>query len=188
MTDSTTTDNPYQPPQSPLAHSDGEYANLSILTPRGRLGRMRFLVYSFAVGLAANVIMGILQAIFGVAAMDPDTMASGALPAGMMVVMLLVMIPMLIINLFITIKRLHDLNMSGWWVLLFLVPLLNVLFGLYLLFAPGTDGPNRFGPPPPPNSGAVNFFGWVLIVLYSLAFIGIVAAMVIPLMSGSGLQ
>ncbi len=184
MTDTTTTDNPYQPPQSPLAQSSGEYASLSILTPRGRLGRMRFLVYSFAVGLVANVLVGILQAVLGVAAMDPDAMASGALPAGMM----LVMIPMLVINLFIAIKRLHDLDMSGWWVLLFLVPLLNVLFGLYLLFAPGTDGPNRFGPPPPPNSGAVNFFGWVLIILYSLAFLGIIAAVVVPMMAGGSLQ
>jgi len=190
MTDTTTTENenPYQPPQSPLATADGEYARLSIFTPRGRLGRMRFLVYSFAVGLAANVLMVIIQALFGVAAMDPSAMQSGALPAGLMLVMLLVMVPVVIINLFIAIKRLHDLDMSGWWALLFLVPLLNALFGIYLLLAPGTDGPNRFGPPPPPNSGAVNFFGWLLIILYSLAFLGMMAAIVIPLMSGGGIN
>ncbi len=45
-------------------------------------------------------------------------------------------------------KRLHDLNQSGWLVILWLVPVVNVGLGLWLLFAPGADGPNRFGPQP----------------------------------------
>jgi uncharacterized membrane protein YhaH (DUF805 family) len=46
-------------------------------------------------------------------------------------------------------KRLHDRNMSAWWILLALVP---VVGGLALLvicgFLRGTAGPNRFGPDP----------------------------------------
>ena len=45
-------------------------------------------------------------------------------------------------------KRLHDLNQSGWLVILWLVPIVNVGLGLWLLFAPGADGANRFGPQP----------------------------------------
>ena len=44
-------------------------------------------------------------------------------------------------------RRLHDLDRSGWWALLGYVPLVN--FVLLLLFVvPGTEGNNRFGPPP----------------------------------------
>lgn len=46
------------------------------------------------------------------------------------------------------IKRLHDINMSGWWYLVFLIPYINLIFGLYVLFADGTKGANKFGPDP----------------------------------------
>ena len=48
----------------------------------------------------------------------------------------------------LTIARLHDLDKSGWYVLLQVVPLINFIFALYVLFAKGTTGPNRFGPDP----------------------------------------
>ena len=43
-----------------------------------------------------------------------------------------------------TVRRLHDVDMSGWWVLICFIP----LFGLYMLVwmcQTGTKGPNRFG-------------------------------------------
>ena len=43
------------------------------------------------------------------------------------------------------IRRMHDTNRSGWWLLL---PIVNLVFWAQ----PGTDGVNRFGPPPPPLS------------------------------------
>lgn len=53
------------------------------------------------------------------------------------------------------IKRLHDLNKSGWhllFLLTILIPLIGKLFilafALYLFIAEGTAGPNRFGPDP----------------------------------------
>lgn len=47
-----------------------------------------------------------------------------------------------------TVKRLHDLNQSGWLSLLQLIPLVNFVFGLYILFSGGTKGSNKFGPDP----------------------------------------
>jgi uncharacterized membrane protein YhaH (DUF805 family) len=47
-----------------------------------------------------------------------------------------------------TVRRLHDLNRPSSQFFLLLIPLYNVLFELFLLFAPGTDGPNRFGDDP----------------------------------------
>jgi len=45
----------------------------------------------------------------------------------------------------VTVKRLHDLGRPGWHWFLLGVPLYNIYLGLVLLFAKGTDGPNRFG-------------------------------------------
>ncbi len=47
------------------------------------------------------------------------------------------------------IKRLHDFDFSGWWMLLFLVPFLGGLWGFLIFCIPGTMGDNRYGPQPP---------------------------------------
>ena len=45
-------------------------------------------------------------------------------------------------------KRLHDLNMSGWNQLGFLIPLFGWFFRLYVFVRRGTDGPNDYGRQP----------------------------------------
>ena len=45
------------------------------------------------------------------------------------------------------VRRLHDLNMSGLYALLILVPIVNLILLLYLLFAPGKDKKNMYGKP-----------------------------------------
>ena len=47
----------------------------------------------------------------------------------------------------VAIRRLHDTDRSGWWLLLALVPLGNLVL-LFWFCAPSTFGPNRFGPMP----------------------------------------
>jgi hypothetical protein len=41
-------------------------------------------------------------------------------------------------------KRLHDMNQSGWLQLLCIIPFVH----LWLLFGPGTEGPNQYGSQP----------------------------------------
>jgi uncharacterized membrane protein YhaH (DUF805 family) len=48
----------------------------------------------------------------------------------------------------ISIRRLHDLDRSGWWYLLVLVPLVGGIILLIWNCIRGTVGPNRFGPDP----------------------------------------
>lgn len=55
----------------------------------------------------------------------------------------------------LTVRRFHDHNASGWWVLLFyvagVIPYVGFLSSLVLLVimaVKGTEGPNRFGPDP----------------------------------------
>jgi len=46
------------------------------------------------------------------------------------------------------IKRLHDIDLRGWWLLLALVPIVSIVLGAGMQFIAGTQGPNRFGLPP----------------------------------------
>jgi uncharacterized membrane protein YhaH (DUF805 family) len=44
------------------------------------------------------------------------------------------------------IKRFHDRDKSGWWVLIALIPLIGAIWYLVEVgFLPGTPGPNKFG-------------------------------------------
>jgi uncharacterized membrane protein YhaH (DUF805 family) len=61
----------------------------------------------------------------------------------------LLMLPVIWASLAISVKRWHDRNKSGWWVLIALIP---VVGGLWTLiengFLAGSDGPNRYGEDP----------------------------------------
>ena len=46
------------------------------------------------------------------------------------------------------VKRLHDVDKSGWLIILLFIPIVNFIFGLYMLLADGTVGPNRYGDDP----------------------------------------
>jgi uncharacterized membrane protein YhaH (DUF805 family) len=62
---------------------------------------------------------------------------------------LLVVAPSLWIGLVVSVKRWHDRNKSGWWVLVSLVPVVGWLWHLIECgFLRGTTGPNRFGQDP----------------------------------------
>ena len=62
----------------------------------------------------------------------------------------------LIPNLSVTVRRLHDVDKSGWFILLGLIPLVG-FYLLYLYCQPGTPGPNRFGPDPKGGTDAQVF-------------------------------
>ncbi len=46
------------------------------------------------------------------------------------------------------VRRLHDINRNGWWLLVALVPLIGSLILLYWTIKPGDTGSNDFGPDP----------------------------------------
>lgn len=51
-------------------------------------------------------------------------------------------------NVSVSIRRLHDADLSGSLYLLIFVPLVGPLFIFMLAATPGSHGPNRFGPDP----------------------------------------
>jgi uncharacterized membrane protein YhaH (DUF805 family) len=51
--------------------------------------------------------------------------------------------PILAASLIVTIRRLHDVGRSGWWVLAMLIPLINIVFFLFLAVFPGKVADNN---------------------------------------------
>ena len=162
----------YQAPATDVVGQLGEFDESSMFSPRGRAGRLRYFGYAIGIGFLTGVVMGVLSGIIGAISGDANTTA-GVIA----VVSMVAYIAVLAVTIIFMIKRLHDLNWSGWLSLLTVIPLVNVIFGLILLFAPGNAGPNKYGPPPKPENSAVAI---VVITLFLVAIIGIIAAVTIP--------
>lgn len=65
------------------------------------------------------------------------------------ILLYVLMIPMWIISIATTVKRFHDRNKSGWWILISLVPIIGALWILIECgFLKGTTGANNFGEDP----------------------------------------
>jgi uncharacterized membrane protein YhaH (DUF805 family) len=48
----------------------------------------------------------------------------------------------------VTVRRLHDTDRSGWWILLGLIPVVGSIVVIVWLCQDGNSGPNRFGDSP----------------------------------------
>jgi uncharacterized membrane protein YhaH (DUF805 family) len=45
-------------------------------------------------------------------------------------------------------QRCRDINMPGWMVFANFIPFISIAFQFFILFYPGTRGPNKYGPDP----------------------------------------
>ena len=122
-----------------------------LLSFEGRLNRKPYVLRGLAVCLISSVIVQIVSGVLGlivakVAESSPDL--GMALLLFLYAVIFVLYLPATVIGISLGIRRCHDNDWSGWLVLLHFVPLANIVFGLLLLFKPGTPGPNRFGPDP----------------------------------------
>ena len=69
----------------------------------------------------------------------------------------LISLPFLYSFIIIIIKRLHDIDQSGWWTLLFFIlyiDILGIIILLVLGIKKGTTGDNKYGPDPLQNKGS----------------------------------
>lgn len=60
----------------------------------------------------------------------------------------IVTLGLLLPSLAVSIRRLHDTDRTGWWILLYLVPVVGTIVLIIFFVQRGTDGHNRFGPDP----------------------------------------
>lgn len=108
-------------------------------TSKGRLNRKSYIYRSLFLSLVLCVVQGVLT--FATNTIDALELLFAVVAFGFSLFSF-------VSNIMMDVRRLHDLDLSGWWMLLMLVPLVNIFFALYMLFFKGTDGPNQYGEDP----------------------------------------
>jgi uncharacterized membrane protein YhaH (DUF805 family) len=154
--------NPYAPPGAAvgdIAAAGQEFQPIGMWSAAGRIGRLRYLAYS----TAASLLMG-FWSVAASALLGPDLGA---------IAILLGYIPVLIFVVLALIQRSHDMDWSGWTVLLALIPFVALIW----MFKSGTAGRNNYGAPPPPNTLGVKILG---IIAPAIFFAGLLAAIALP--------
>lgn len=59
----------------------------------------------------------------------------------------LLAVALLLPNLAVCVRRLHDTGRIGWWILIGLIPIVGPIVLIVFCVAPGSQGPNGYGPP-----------------------------------------
>ena len=70
-------------------------------------------------------------------------------------VSLIYSLALLIPGLAVAVRRLHDTDKSGWWILISLVPLVGIIVLIVFLATDGDPGANQYGNPDPGLPAAV---------------------------------
>lgn len=169
--------NPYSAPNavmSDAALGDERYEP-KVFAVNGRIGRLRYFAYGMAYGLLMYLVLGIAVAILGAGILVGGGNSAG-MSMGAIFFIGLIGLGMLAAGVVLMRRRLNDLDKSGWFSVLMFIPIINFFMGLYLMFFPGSEGANRWGPKPVKNSVGVIVVG----LLLPLTFIGILAAVAIP--------
>ena len=168
--------NPYTPTTADLSSPEGAATyQPRLFAISGRIGRLRYLAY--LMGVSILLVLGAMLIIFFLR----RTVNLGE--SGSSAIMLLAYIPTLVLSFVITIRRLNDKNKSGWLSLLNLIPVVNFVVALWLLFGPGDEGANEYGPPPCKNTTGVIVAGVVPLVL--AVVVGMMAASFIAMIMGT---
>jgi uncharacterized membrane protein YhaH (DUF805 family) len=93
-----------------------------------------FVLFNIIVG----IVLGWIDALLG----TRGSYAGAGLLSG--IYGLAVLIP----TLAVSVRRLHDIDRTGWWILIGLVPLIGGIVLLVFALLDGTPGDNRYGPNP----------------------------------------
>jgi uncharacterized membrane protein YhaH (DUF805 family) len=175
-------DNPYQTPSSdPQLPDSGEIDTSSPFSPKGRFGRLSYIAWYMIITIISYAITGAIGGSGLFMQTDPEkVMEFYASGAGM--IMIAISLISLVIYIIFSIRRLHDVNKTGWLMLLIIIPLVNFFFMIYLLVKRGDEGANRFaGFRPTP--GWEKVLGYIGIGFFILMIVGVIVAIVLPMMA-----
>ena len=108
------------------------------LSAQGRVNRQQWWLRLVVPYVIIYIVLNLIDVALG----TYDAQRGGGLLSGLFA--LAALIP----SILVYIKRWHDRDKSGWWMLILFIPLVGAIWFLVELgFLKGTDGPNRFGPP-----------------------------------------
>jgi uncharacterized membrane protein YhaH (DUF805 family) len=113
----------------------------------GRSRRKEYWMFVLGVFIAA-IVLSIIEGALGLSGM-----VGGVYGPLTTIFFLAVLIP----SIAVQIRRFHDQDKSGWFLLLALIPFVGGLIVLVFMCLEGTRGPNRFGPDPKDPAGVEAF-------------------------------
>ena len=113
----------------------GKYATFS-----GRAPRSEFWWFTLAV-IILSIIVSIIDGAVVAPMLGFEAFAEEAGEPLRVIESLALLLP----SLAVAVRRLHDIDRSGWWYLIIIVPIIGPLVLLYWYIQPGTDGSNQFG-------------------------------------------
>lgn len=112
------------------------YANFN-----GRARRKEYWMF-ILINIIISIILSIIDTAMGLRfGVSEYSNGSGVISS---VYSLAVLIPSLAVGA----RRLHDINKSGWWQLLSLIPLVGAIILIVWAATEGDKGPNEYGPDP----------------------------------------
>jgi uncharacterized membrane protein YhaH (DUF805 family) len=97
------------------------------LTVSGRASRMEYWLF-FGVYILLILAVGLLHQMIG------RNLLGG-----------LILLAHIVPSITVTVRRLHDIGRSGWWILVMLVPLIGPLIALYWTVQPSEPQTNAYG-------------------------------------------
>ena len=173
-------------PESPYFSPPALPASDHPLSMKGRFGRLSFIAWSaflYFIFLFGSIALGLSIDIVNISthSLDPNWLISlqGLASIGVLVMVL----AYVYFALVVTVRRLHDMNRSGWLILLFLLPVVNILLGLYLLLGSGTAGINNYGLPRETPVWE-KILAWLMIIITVLSFLA--SGSMVSYMFGTG--
>ncbi|QPQ56203.1 DUF805 domain-containing protein [Allosphingosinicella flava] len=104
-----------------------------------------FTLFLFLVNIAAGLVLSLVMG--GAAMSDGDGGIMAALGGSLLLLAILGLV-FLIPSIAVGVRRLHDQDKSGWFLLLGLIPYLGAIVLIVMMCLSGTPGPNRYGPDP----------------------------------------
>jgi uncharacterized membrane protein YhaH (DUF805 family) len=120
----------------------------------GRATRSEYWWFQLFTFLVALCVYGVAIAL---ALITRAYAGIGVAVIGLTIFGLLSLIP----SLAVLVRRLHDTDRSGWWILIAFIPWIGAIILFVFLVLPSTDGFNKFGPPPfaRPGDHLAQYFG-----------------------------
>ncbi|MEJ2309431.1 MAG: DUF805 domain-containing protein [Gammaproteobacteria bacterium] len=139
-------ENPYETPTSdPTLPGRGGIDTSSPLSPAGRFGRLSYIAWNMVLNVIGYLMLFLLGGNTIMTGADPEATMQFLATGGGMVAGVVSML-WFAVHIIFGIRRLHDVDKTGWLMLLIVIPLANLILWIYLLVARGTEGANRFAP------------------------------------------
>lgn len=114
----------------------------------GRSRRMEYWMFALFL-VVVNIVLGtVLGVIAGGASLAGGEGGALAALGGSMLVLVILGLAFLVPSLAVAVRRFHDQDKSGWFVLLGFIPYVGAVIVFVMMCLEGTKGPNRYGPDP----------------------------------------